>query len=130
MLIHTKQVLYQLNNKYDFRFSLFPVAMINTITKKILGGKGFLSTYNLLSFIGTRRKKLKQNHTESLPTSLLSTTCSTCFLIPPRTTCTRMALPTVRWPLPCQPLIKKLPHRLAYRQPEEGNLSIKFPSFR
>jgi hypothetical protein len=50
-----------------------------------------------------------------LPIGLLLMACSACFLLEPRTKIPGVALLTKSWALPHQPLIKKMPYRLAYR---------------
>jgi hypothetical protein len=42
---------------------------------------------------------------------------SSCFLIVSKNISTRVAIPTVRWVLLHKSSIKKMHHRLAYRQP-------------
>jgi hypothetical protein len=49
-----------------------------------------------------------------LLTGLLPMACLACFLLEPRTTSPGVAPPTVIWVLPYQPLILKMPYRLAY----------------
>jgi hypothetical protein len=59
---------------------------------------------------GTWRQELMQRPWRVLLTGLLLMTCSTCFLIEPRTTCLGVAPPTVGWALHHLSLVKKMPY--------------------
>lgn len=56
----------------------------------------------------------------------LSLACSVCFLIPPRTTCPGVALPTVCWAFPHQLLTKKKPTDLPAGQSVEVIPNLRF----
>ena len=59
---------------------------------------------------GIWRQELMQRPWRVLLTGLLLMTCSTCFLIEPRTTCLGVAPPTVGWALHHLSLVKKMPY--------------------
>lgn len=56
-----------------------------------------------------------EGHRGVLPTDLLCLACSAWFFTHARTSTTGVVPPIVCWTLSHQPLVKKMPHRLAYR---------------
>lgn len=96
------------------------------MTKSNVGKKGIISlTVTRNSLSEAVRQELSQSwnqhrswcrcHRGMLPTGLLLIACSACFLLEARTMCLGVALLTMGWGLPHQPLIKKMPYMLAYR---------------
>lgn len=61
------------------------------------------------------RQKLSRSDRGTLLTDFLTITCSVCFSIQNRATCSRLEALPVGWILECQSLIKKMPLRLARR---------------
>lgn len=95
------------------------IAMISTMTKCSLGGKGCVwltCPSPREAKAGTKGRNLEAGAEVEpfdkyclwfAPRDLLS------FLVQPRATCLRVALPTVSWTLPYQSLIKKRLHKQA-----------------
>lgn len=69
--------------------------------------------------------KQKQRQ-EPWNTGLLLVSCLVCFPTQPRTTCPRLAPPTVGWAFPHQSVIKKMLQR-AQANLTEANSQLKFP---
>lgn len=87
--------------------------------KNNLRRKEFISAYSLKSIMKrcqdrkSRQEPQVRNWSRGLGAA--SVACSACSVIAFRTTCLRVALPTVGWTVPHQSLIKNMLHRLAHR---------------
>lgn len=96
--------------------NFLPIVLIEA--RSNLERKGFTSPLRLKSIMeGGQGRSLEaeigsREHEEILLTGLLLLDSSVRFIIQPRTTCPGLAPRIVRWALPYQSLIKKMPHRL------------------
>lgn len=82
--------------------------------------------------IGTRGKNLEAVTEAKVieEPGTLFLACSACFIMPPGTTYTGMALPTVDETCQHQSPIKKMTHSLTYRPSDGDNSSRELPSSR
>lgn len=102
------------------------VAVVNTITKSKEGEWIYFALQLRGHHAGKSGQERKWRPRRALLTSFLSMVCSACFLIPPWTTCLRVAWSAVGWALPPnhQSFIKKAPHLHLPTDKSDGVLFI------
>lgn len=112
--------------------SLLYIAVINSITKSILGGKGFYHLTAYSPFLHERKlwqepggRHWNGGHGEALLTGWQAMACSACFH-KPQEHYLGVSPPKVAWDLPHWS--RKCPTDMSTGQFDEGNCSIEIPS--